>query len=116
MARAIQVLHPALASALKSFGKLKAADLTLYDAKASSSDFGKHAKANADLEDLRRRHDKSELVDIFGKDAAKFNNMLHNARADVVEIDDVVAFFIILIRHVAHVQEEAAAGTAPMED
>ena len=111
--RAIQVLHPALASALMSFGKLKAEDLTLYDAKASSSDFGKHAKANADLEDLRRRHDKSELVDIFGKDAAKFNNMLHNARADVLEIDDVVAFFIILIRHV---QEEAAAGAAPMEE
>jgi len=41
--------------------------------------------------------------------------MLHNARADVVEIDDVVAFFIILIRHVAHVQE-AAAGGAAMED
>ena len=62
---------------------------------------------------MRRRHDKSELVDIFGKDAAKFNNMLHNARADVLEIDDVVAFFIILIRHV---QEEAAAGAAPMEE
>jgi hypothetical protein len=30
-----------------------------------------------------------------------------------VEIDDVVAFFIILIRHV---QEEAAAGAAPMEE
>ena len=39
--------------------------------------------------------------------------MLHNARAGVVEIDDVVAFIIILIRHV---QEEAAAGTAPMEE
>ena len=39
--------------------------------------------------------------------------MLHNARADVVEIDDVVAFFIILIRHV---QEKAAAGAAPMEE
>ena len=39
--------------------------------------------------------------------------MRHTARADGVEIDDVVAFFIILIRHV---QEEAAAGAAPMEE
>ena len=69
------MLHPALASALKSFGKLTEADLTLY-AKASSSDFGKHAKANADLEELRRKHDKIELVDVFGKNAAKFNSML----------------------------------------
>ena len=43
--------------------------------------------------------------------------MLHNARADVLEIDDVVAFFIILIRHVQEeLREEAAAGAAPMED
>ena len=111
------MLHPALASALKSFGTLTEADLTLYDAKASSSDFGKHAKANADLEELRRKHDKIELVDVFGKNAAKFNGMLHNARADVLEIDDVVAFFIILIRHVQEeLREEAAAGAAPMED
>ena len=47
--------------------------------------------------------------------------MLHNARAGVVEIDDVVAFFIILIRHVkdhfyGNPSEEAAAGAAPMEE
>ena len=53
------------------------------------------------------------LLGALAKTAADFNDMLHNARADVVEIDDVVAFFIILIRHV---QEEAAAGAAPMEE
>ena len=76
------MLHPALASALKSFGKLTEADLTLYDAKASSSDFGKHAKANADLEELRRKHDKIELVDVFGMDLVA--NKSYRTRPEVV--------------------------------
>ena len=82
---------------------------TLFDPHASSTAFSKHARPNPTLERLRKNHPTAAaLRAYFIKNPADFNEILHNARPDAVEIQDIIGFLYLLdSRLVAHFASDA---------
>ena len=95
----IMVQHCAMASALGA--DFKRAKTELYDLAASSTKFGEHAAQNPVLAGLLDVHPTpTKLRDFLVRHPATFNKMLHNARPDTIEIQDIVGYHIFLQRKV----------------
>ena len=88
----------------------------LYDLAASSAKFGEHAAQNPVLARLLLSHPTpTKLRDFLVRNPETFNKMLHNARPDAIEIQDIVGYHIFLKRtvgeHIASMMEtETDAG------
>ena len=96
---AIMVQHGAMAKALGA--EFEEATTELYDLDASSTKFGEHAAQNPVLARLLRSHPTpTKLRDFLVRNPEIFNKMLHNARPDTVEIQDIVGYHIFLQRKV----------------
>ena len=69
----------------------------LFDPAASSTAFSEHALPNPVLVHLRKTHTTPEaLRDYFLENPAAFNTILHNARPDAIEIQDIIGFLYVL--------------------
>ena len=95
----IMVQHAAMALALGA--DFERATTELYNLAASSTKFGPHAAQNPVLARLLRSHPTpTKLRDFLVRHPETFNKMLHNARPDTIEIQDIVGYHIFLQRKV----------------
>ena len=96
---AIMVQHGAMTLALGA--EFEQATTELYDLDASSTKFGEHAAQNPVLARLLLSHPTpTKLRDFLVRHPETFNKMLHNARPDTIEIQDIVGYHIFLQRKV----------------
>ena len=72
----------------------------LLDPEAAARPFGEHAAPNSFLASLRadkRFPTPAALRDFFVANPEQFNRILHNARPDALEIQDIVQFYFVLL-------------------
>ncbi len=88
----------------------------LLDPEAAARPFGEHAAPNPYLARLRadkRFPTPADLRDYFVANPEDFNRILHNARPDALEIQDIVQFYFVLLdrieKHIAAAAKSAVA-------
>ena len=109
-ARSIQTVWCGLAAAMADeFAS------ALLDPDAAATPFGRHAAPNSFLASLHA--DKKNfptpaaLRDFFVKNPEEFNRILHNARPDALEIQDIVQFYFVLLdRIMKYIAETESAA------
>ena len=112
-ARSIQTVYCGLAAAMREdIDKVRSA---LLDPDAAAKPFGRHAAPNSYLASLRADMTPAALRDFFVKHPEKFNRILHNARPDALEIQDIVQFYFVLLdrieKHIASKSADAMVDT-----
>ena len=85
---------------------------TLLEPDAAATPFGEHAAPNSFLASLRadkRFPTPAALRDFFVANPEEFNRILHNARPDALEIQDIVQFYFVLL---GRIEKHIAAKSA----
>ena len=74
----------------------------------------RHAAPNSYLASLRADMTPAALRDFFVANPEAFNRILHNARPDALEIQDIVQFYFVLLdrimKYIADIESD------PMDD
>ena len=90
----------------------------LLDPDAAATPFGRHAAPNSFLASLRADKEHfptpAALRDFFVANPEDFNRILHNARPDALEIQDIVQFYFVLLDRIE--KHIASKSAAPMVD
>ena len=89
----------------------------LLEPDAAAKPFGEHAAPNAFLASLRadkRFPTPAALRDFFVANPDQFNRILHNARPDALEIQDIVQFYFVLLDRIMKYITETESD--PMND
>ena len=114
-ARSVQTVWCGVAAAMdKDFDKVGS---VLLDPDAAATPFGRYAAPNSFLESLRadkRFPTPAALRDFFVANPEDFNRILHNARPDTLEIQDIVQFYFVLLDRIE--KHIASKSAAPMVD
>ena len=84
----------------------------LLDPEAAATPFGEHAAPNKILVKLAETYPTpAALRDFFVANPEEFNRILHNARPDALEIQDIVQFYFVLLdRIMKYITETESAA------
>ena len=112
-ARSIQTVYCGLAAAMRE--DIDKVGSALLKPNAAATPFGRHAAPNSILVDLAKTYPTpAALRDFFVANPEEFNRILHNARPDALEIQDIVQFYFVLLDRIMKYITETESD--PMND